>query len=108
MPRAFDRNSRLEAVIPFSDRISTSFLRPQPTTWLKDQNFYSLDCAEILFGSFAYSFHLGLSWLLLQRIKIRFRAPFECQEELSGWKSFLHGIDKAIGILGVFKFLFKS
>src|SRR5271170_3007329 len=38
---------------------------------------------------------------------ISLRTPFECQEKVSGWESFLHGIHKAIRILGFPEFFFK-
>src|SRR5437016_11982882 len=38
---------------------------------------------------------------------ISHRAPFECQEEVGGWESFLHGVDKAVRIFGFFEFFFK-
>src|SRR5229473_8132093 len=47
MLRAFDRNSRLEVMMAFSARIFAPFLKQQPTTWLKDQNFGSLYSAEV-------------------------------------------------------------
>jgi hypothetical protein len=38
---------------------------------------------------------------------IRLRAPFERQEEVGGWESFLHGDYETIRISGLFEFLFK-
>src|SRR6476659_2466414 len=38
---------------------------------------------------------------------IRIRAPFERQEEVGGWESFLHGDYEAIGIFCLFEFLLK-
>jgi hypothetical protein len=48
------------------------------------------------------------SSVCLSGSNISLRAPFECQEEVGGWESFLHGINKAIGILGFFEFFFKN
>src|SRR6266446_3695274 len=48
-------------------------------------------------------------WLVcLSGFNISLRAPFDCQEEVGGWESFLHGVNKAIRIFGFFEFLFKS
>jgi len=44
-----------------------------------------------------------LSWF-----NISLHPPYECQEEVGGWESFPHGINKAIGIFGFFECFFKN
>src|SRR6202011_1513692 len=50
----------------------------------------------------------GDSFECLSGFNISLRAPFECQEQVGGWESFLHGVDKAVRIFGFFEFFFKS
>ena len=44
----------------------------------------------------------------LSGFNISLRAPFDCQEEASGWESFLHGVDKAVRIFDFFEVFFKN
>src|ERR1700680_504454 len=48
------------------------------------------------------------SSVCLSAFNISLRAPFECQEEVGRWESFLHGVDKAVRIFGFFEFFFKN
>jgi hypothetical protein len=44
----------------------------------------------------------------LSGFNIGLRTPFDCQEQVGGWESFLHGINKAIRTFGFFEFFFKN
>jgi len=48
------------------------------------------------------------SLVCLSGFNVSLRAPFECQEKVGGWESFLHGVDEAVRIFGFFEFFFKD
>src|SRR5438309_11066955 len=50
----------------------------------------------------------GDSFERLSGFNISLRAPFECQEQVGGWESFFHGINKAIGVFGFFELFLKN
>src|ERR1700676_604962 len=48
------------------------------------------------------------SSVCLSGFNISLRSPVECQEEVGGWESFLHGVDKVVRIFGFLEFFFKN
>src|SRR6266404_5930987 len=50
----------------------------------------------------------GDSFECLSGFDISLRAPFDCQEQVSGGEFFFHTINKAIRIFGFFEFFLKN